>query len=101
MKPSLGIRAVVLLLFIAFSSSCTKMDAPEAAARINFLEWAGNIRTPYRHESFRTINNDGTFSTVRIAVELMLKGEWKEKQVDIQCEKMDKNWQCEHSMQFK
>lgn len=100
MKPTWRILAMTLIV-IAFSSGCTKMDGPEAAARINFLEWAGNIRTPYRHESFQTINNDGAFSTVHITVELKLKGEWKEKQTEIQCEKVDKNWQCNHSMQFK
>jgi hypothetical protein len=77
------------------------MDGSEAAAKINFLEWAGNIRTPYRHENFQTIQNDGTLSTVRITVDLRVKGEWKEKQIEIQCKKVDKDWQCDHSMQFK
>jgi len=77
------------------------MDSPEAAAKISFSEWAVNIRAPYRNENFQTINNDGTLSTVRITVELKIKGEWAEKQIEIQCEKVDDNWQCDRSMQFK
>ena len=100
MKRTWRIVAVTLLL-VTSSVQCSKMDGPEAAAKINFLEWAGNIRTPYRNENFQTINNDGTLSTVRITVELRIKGEWTEKQIEIQCEKIDDNWQCERSMQFK
>jgi hypothetical protein len=77
------------------------MDGPEAAAKINFAEWAGNIRTPYRNENFQTINNDGTLATVLIRVDLKIKGEWKEKQTEIQCEKVDNDWQCDRSMQFR
>ena len=100
MKPNWRILAVILL-FVIFSASCSSLDGPEAAARINFLEWAGNIRTPYRHEDFQTINNDGVLATVRVTVDLMIKGEWEEKQIEIQCEKVDDDWQCERSMQFK
>ena len=100
MKRTWRVVAIALLL-VTSSVRCTPMDGPEAAARINFLEWAGNIRTPYRNENFQTINNDGTLSTVRITVELKIKGEWIEKQIDIQCKKVDEDWQCERSMQFK
>jgi hypothetical protein len=82
MKPNWRILAVILL-FATFSASCSSMDGPEAAARINFLEWAGNIRTPYRHENFQTINNDGVLAAVRITVDLMIKGEWEAKQIEI------------------
>jgi len=100
MKRIWRIVAITLLL-VTSSVRCTQMDGPEAAARINFLERAGNIRTPYRNENFQTINNDGTVSTVRITVELKINGEWAAKQLEIQCEKVDDNWQCERSMQFK
>ena len=99
MKPNWRILAVILL-FATFSASCSSLDGPEAAARINFLEWAGNIRTPYRHENFQTINNDGVLSTVRITVDLKVEGEWKEKQTEIHCEKVDQDWHCDRSMQF-
>ena len=91
----------VSLLFVTFSTRCSTMDGPEAAAKNSFSEWAVNIRTPYRNEDFQTINNEGTVSTVRITVELKVKGEWTEKQIEIQCEKVDDNWQCDRSMQFK
>lgn len=100
MKQTWRIVAVTLLLMIC-STRCSTMDGPEAAARINFLEWAGNIRTPYRHENFQTMDNDGTVSTVRITVELKIKGEWTVKQTEIKCEKADNNWQCDRAMQFK
>jgi hypothetical protein len=77
------------------------MDGPEAAAKVSFSEWAVNIRTPYRHESFQTIKNDGTLSTVQITVELKLQGEWVEKQIEVHCEIVDDIWQCARSMQFK
>jgi hypothetical protein len=77
------------------------MDGPEAAAKISFLEWAGNIRVPYRNENFQTINNDGTLATVLITVDLKIEGEWQEKQTEIQCEKVDNDWQCYRSMQFR
>jgi hypothetical protein len=77
------------------------MDGPEAAAKINFSEWAVNIRVPYRNETFQTIKDDGTLSTVHITVELKIKGEWIEKQTEIQCEKVDNDWQCGRAMQFK
>jgi len=77
------------------------MDSPEAAAKISFSEWAVNIRDPYRNENFQTLNNDGTLSTVQITVELKIQGKWTEKQLEIQCEKIDDNWQCDRSMQFK
>ena len=95
-------RIVAVTLFLVTSSvRCSPMDSPEAAAKISFSEWAVNIRAPYRNENFQTINNDGTLSTVRITVELKIKGEWAEKQIEIQCEKVDDNWQCDRSMQFK
>jgi len=100
MKQTWRIVAVTLLLMIC-STRCSTMDGPEAAARINFLEWAGNIRTPYRNENFQTIRNNGTLATVRITVALKIKGEWKEKQIEIQCKKADDNWQCDRSFQFK
>jgi hypothetical protein len=101
MKQTWRIVAVTLLL-VTCGTRCSTMDGSEAAARINFLEWAGNIRTPYRNENFQTINNDGTLSVVRITVELKIKGEWTEKQTEIQCKKVDDhNWQCDRSMQFK
>ena len=100
MKRTWRVVAIALLL-VTVSVRCTPMDGPEAAARINFLEWAGNIRTPYRNETFQTLNNHDTSSTVRITVELKIKGEWIEKQLDIQCKKVDEDWQCERSMQFK
>jgi hypothetical protein len=100
MKQTWRIIAVSLLL-VTFSTRCSTMDGPEAAAKNRFSEWAVNIRTPYRHENFQTINNDGTLATVLITVDLKIKGEWKEKQVEIQCEKVDNNWQCDPSMQFK
>jgi hypothetical protein len=77
------------------------MDEPEATAKSNFSEWAVNIRTPYRHENFQTINNDDALATVLITVELKIKGEWKEKQAEIHCKKVDQEWQCDRSMQFK
>ena len=77
------------------------MDGPEAAAKTNFSEWAVNIRIPYRNENFETVRNDGTLATVRITVEFKMDGEWKEKQIEIQCEKADDNWQCVRSFQFK
>ncbi|HET7142965.1 MAG TPA: hypothetical protein VFI68_02995 [Anaerolineales bacterium] len=77
------------------------MDGPEAAAKNNFSEWAVNIRTPYRNENFQTINNDGTLATVLITVDLNIKGEWKGKQTEIQCEKVDNDWQCDRAMQFR
>lgn len=100
MKRTWRIAAIALLL-VTVSVRCTPLDGPEAAARINFLEWAGNIRTPYRNENFETIHNDGSLSTVRITVELMIKEEWAEKQLELQCKKVDDDWQCERSMQFK
>ena len=100
MKKTWRIIAVVLLL-VTFSTRCSSMDGPEAAAKNNFSEWAVNIRTPYRNENFQTINNDGTLATVLITVDLKIKGEWREKQTEIQCKKVDDDWQCARSMQFE
>jgi hypothetical protein len=91
----------VSLLVVTFSTRCSTMDGPEAAAKKIFSEWAVNIRTPYRNENFQTINNDGTLATVLITVDLKVKGEWKEKQTEIQCEIVDDDWQCDRLMQFK
>jgi hypothetical protein len=77
------------------------MDGPEAAAKNNFSEWAVNIRAPYRNENFQTINNDGALATVLITVDLEIQGEWKEKQTEIHCEKVDNDWQCDRLMPFK
>ena len=100
MKRTWTIIAVSLLV-VTSSTCCSTMNGPEAAAKNNFSEWAVNIRAPYRHENFQTINNDDAFATVRITVDLMIKGEWEEKQIEIQCEKVDNDWQCDRSMQFK
>jgi hypothetical protein len=43
MKRTWRILAFFLLL-VTFSSQCSKMDGPEAAAKRNFSEWAVNIR---------------------------------------------------------
>jgi hypothetical protein len=77
------------------------MDGPEATAKNNFSEWAVNIRTPYRNEDFQTINNDGTFATVLITVDLKIKGQWEEKHTEIQCKKVGDDWQCDRAMQFE
>jgi hypothetical protein len=77
------------------------MDGPEAAAKTSFSEWAVNIRAPYRHENFETISNDGAVATVLVTVDLKMKGEWKQKQLEIECKQVDDDWQCERLMQFK
>lgn|GEM_PF-3536064 len=92
--------ALVTLILVTSSVRCSKMDGPEAAAKVNFSEWAVNIRTPYRHEKFETINNDGALATVRITVEIKTDGKWTEKQIEIQCEKNDEGWQCDRWMQL-
>ncbi len=93
--------AAVALMLVTSSAQCTTMDAPEAATKTNFSEWAVNIRVPYRNEDFHTITNDGTSATVRITVELKIKGKWTEKQTEIRCKNLDETWQCEHAMQFQ
>ena len=97
MNRTWAIIAVTLLL-VMLSTQCSKMDAPEAAANISFSEWAVNIRVPYRHEDFQTIQNDGSSATVHITVELKLKGEWLEKQTDVHCQKADDVWHCDRSI---
>lgn len=94
-------RLAVSLLLVTLCTACSTMDGPEAAAKTSFLEWAGNIRTPYRNEGFETISTEGTLVTVLITVDLKIQGEWKEKQLEIHCEQVDTDWQCERSMQFK
>lgn len=91
----------VSLLVVIFNTQCSPLDGPEAAARNSFSEWAVNIRVPCRHENFETINNDGSSATVLITVDLKIKGEWTEKQTEIQCEKVDDDWQCGRGMKFK
>jgi hypothetical protein len=100
MHPAGGFLAASLLL-ASLCTACSTMDGPEAAAKTNFLEWAGNIRTPYRNETFETISSDAALATVRITVDLMIQGEWMEKQLEIHCEQVDADWQCERSMQFR
>jgi hypothetical protein len=100
MKHTWRIIAVSLLV-VTLSAHCSTMDGPEAAAKNSFSEWAVNIRLPYRNESFQTIDNDETAATVLITVEIKSKGEWKEKQTEIHCEKVDQDWQCDRSMQFR
>lgn len=92
---------VVSLLMVALSAQCSTMDGPEAAAKNNFSEWAVNIRVPYRNQTFQTIENDDTLATVLITVELKMNGEWKEKQTEIHCQKVDTDWQCDRSMEFR
>ena len=99
MKQPWRIAAITLLL-VVLSTQCSKMDGPEAAAKSSFSEWAVNIRMPYRHESFETMNNDGTSATVRIKVESKANGKWKQKQTDVNCEKVDDDWQCDRAMKF-
>lgn len=77
------------------------MDAPEAATKINFSEWAVNIRMPYKNESFHTMSNDGSLATVKITVELKINGKWTEKQIEVHCENIDNTWQCDRAMKFK
>ena len=91
----------VTLLVVMLSAQCSTMDAPEAAASNSFAEWALNIRAPYRHEKFQTLDNDGMSATVLITVDMKIKGEWQEKQTEIQCEKAGDEWQCERGIQFK
>lgn len=101
MKQIWKLVAITLLL-ITSSIRCSRMDGPEAAAKVSFSEWAVNIRIPYRNESFQTISNDGTVSTVRITVDLKMNGKWIEKQIDVQCEKTtEEDWLCDRSIQFK
>lgn len=100
MKHTWRVIAVSLLM-VTFSTRCSTMDGPEAAAKSNFSEWAVNLRVPYRNENFQTIKNDDILATVLITVELKIKGEWKEKQTEIDCKKVDIDWQCDRSMQFR
>ena len=89
------------LLVVIFIIQCSPLDGPEAAARNSFSEWAVNIRAPYKHEKFQTLDNDGMSATVLITVDLKIKGEWQEKQTEIQCEKVDDDWQCARGIKFK
>jgi hypothetical protein len=100
MKHPWRIIAVSLLVVI-FSAQCSTMDGPEAAAKNSFSEWAVNIRVPYRNENFQTIINDDTLATVLVTVEIKIKGEWKERQTEIHCERVEQDWQCDRSMQFR
>ena len=50
---------VVSLLVVILIAQCSPMDGPEVAARNSFGEWAVNIRAPYQHEKFETLENDG------------------------------------------
>jgi hypothetical protein len=100
MKRVWRIVAVTLLL-VASSVRCSRMDGPEAATNRNFSEWAVNIRVPYKHENFRTINSDGRSATVHITVELKIREEWIEKETEVHCEKVDDIWQCDRAMLFK
>ncbi|MBE0669128.1 MAG: hypothetical protein IH588_00945 [Anaerolineales bacterium] len=94
-------RMVAAALLLALSVvRCSTMDGPEAAAKISFSEWAVKIRIPYRNENFETLDNDGRAATVRIKVEVWAEGEWKEKQAQIQCEKVDDDWQCDRGIQL-
>ena len=95
------IMIAVSLLMLTFSTRCSPMDGPEAAAKNNFSEWAVNIRVPYRGESFQTIKTDGTFATVLITVDIKMNGQWEEKQIEVHCEKAGDDWQCDRAMQFK
>ncbi|MBL8103664.1 MAG: hypothetical protein JNM02_14115 [Anaerolineales bacterium] len=99
MKRTWRMAAAALLLVIS-AVRCSTMDGPEAAAKVSFSEWAVNIRIPYRNENFETIDNDGRAATVRITVEVKMEGKWMEKQVEIQCEKVDDVWQCDRWMQL-
>ncbi len=101
MKQAWIIIIAVALLLVISSTQCSKLDGAEVAARNSFSEWAVNIRTPYRNENFQTTQNNGTVSTVRITVEIKLNGQWLEKQTEIQCKKVDNDWQCDHAIQFK
>jgi hypothetical protein len=100
MKQTWRILAAALIL-ITSSARCSPMDGPEAAAKVNFSEWAVNIRAPYRNEKFDTIKDDSTSATVRITVELKINGEWTERKTEIQCERVDDGWQCARAMEFK
>lgn len=100
MKHTWRVVAITLLL-VTLATRCSTMDGPEAATKTNFSEWTVNIRMPYRNESFQTTSNDGTLAKVRVTVEFKIDGEWKEKQIDVQCEKVDDAWQCDRSFQFK
>lgn len=100
MKQTWRVVAITLLL-VTLATRCSSMDGPEAAAKTNFSEWAVKIRVPYRNENFQTTSNDGTVATVHVTVEVKRDGEWIEKQLDVQCEKADNDWQCGRSFQFK
>lgn len=100
MKRTWRMAAAALLLVVS-AVRCSPMDGPEAAAKVSFLEWAANIRIPYRNENFETIENDGRAATVRITVEVKVEGKWKEKQVQIQCKKVADTWQCDRWIQLK
>ena len=92
---------VVALLLVTSSTRCTTMDAPEAAAKVSFSEWAVNIRMPYRNETFDTIGTTGNLATVRVMVELKIDGKWTEKQTEVHCEKVNDAWECDRAMKFK
>jgi hypothetical protein len=100
MKQTWSIAAITLLL-VTLATRCSTMDGPEAAAKTSFSEWAVNIRMPYRNEDFQTASIDGTVATVRVTVEFKIDGEWKEKQIMVQCKESDNDWQCDRSFQFK
>lgn len=78
-------------------------SSPEAAAKAAFEIWAQQVGIPYRNVRYNVINNDGTFATVRIVVQLRetVESDWLDQQADIECRKVGNRWQADSRMHFQ
>jgi uncharacterized lipoprotein YajG len=64
-------RLIFLTVAIFLLIGCVPSSGPADAARAAFVQWADTVnRVPYQNVQVATLENDGSFVTVKIAAEL-------------------------------
>lgn len=80
-----------------------KRNSPEAAVKTEFEIWTQRQGTPYRNVRYTSLNNDGTFATIRVVAEFRetAQADWTELQTDIECRQVGGQWQCDDFFVFQ
>jgi len=96
-------KRLLTLLFASLVVIGCEPPGPENAARAAFVQWADTInRVPYQNAQVTTLENDGTFATVKITVEFRADKDapWVEQEAKTNCKKVGQEWQCDGLMTF-
>ncbi|MFC2028317.1 hypothetical protein ACFLTX_00125 [Chloroflexota bacterium] len=90
------------LLVIMILSSCISIGGPIASTKVVFEQWTQWTKTPYKDVAYEVLNDDGTYATVLITVDLRptVENKWTPMESKVECRKVGNEWSCDQDISF-